>query len=222
MAPSLPIAVSRRLLGVLLAVVLLGGSAGIVAAVTADPGPFVGCLADHTNPGQSAVKGQIYNVAKAPDPLAPCVKGDALIAISNGAGPEGPGGPQGPAGLQGPAGPQGPQGEPAALIPATKFFNADNTPIASSRAFEFGETINVTSMQIGDVGAGLKELLPGDVHQSIVLYGTLAGGTDRLFLWEGPRTAQLTFAAALPLTAVTALCITPAGECDLTFSVVGY
>lgn len=216
MAPSLPIAGPRRLVGALLAVVLLGGSAGIVAAVTADPGPFVGCLADQTNPGQSAVKGQVYNVAKAPDPLAPCVKGDALITISNAAGPQGPVGPQGP------AGPQGPQGEAAALLPATKFFNVDQTALGDSETFDFGATINVTSIQIGDMGAGLKALLPGNVQQSIVLYGTLAGGTNRYFLWEGPRTAQLTFPVALPLTALTAICVAPTNECDLTFSVVGY
>jgi hypothetical protein len=208
---------SRRLFGVLLAVVLVGGSVGIVAAVTADPGPFVGCLADHTNPGSSAVKGQIYNVAKAPTPLAPCVKGDALIAISNAQGP------QGPQGIQGIQGPQGLQGDAAALVPATKYFAVPFQSLRHNETFAFNETINVTSIQIGDITAGLKALFPGDVEQSIVINGTLAGGTDQIFLWEGPRTAQLSFVAAVPLTALEVICITPQDDgCDFTLSVVGY
>lgn len=55
----------RRALSVALALVLVGAAAGIAAAaVTNDPGPFVGCLAAKTTAGSGTTKGQIYNVAK--------------------------------------------------------------------------------------------------------------------------------------------------------------
>ena len=82
---------------------LVGASVGIAFAVTSDNGPFTGCLAAKTTSGSPAVKGQIYNIAKSSTtPLAPCVKGDAQIAISNAAGPQGPQGIQGIQGIQGP------------------------------------------------------------------------------------------------------------------------
>jgi hypothetical protein len=115
---------------------------------------------------------------------------------------------------------QGIPGEPAALIPASKVFGVDEQPLSGTKSFAFGQTINVTSIQIGDVGAGLKEILGGT--RSIVLDGTLATGGSSVFLWEGPRTAQLSFGTALPLTGLSATCILPANDCDITLSVIGY
>jgi hypothetical protein len=179
-----------------------------VVAVTPDPGPFVGCLANKTNRGSSAVKGQIYNVAKSAV-LAPCVKDDQQITFGNAAGPEGP------EGQQGPEGPQGPQGDPAALVPASKFYATQE--VHASQTFTFGETINVTSILVGDSAAGLKEVAGG--HQSIVLWGFIPGQAEPVFLWEGPRTGQLSFTNALPLDAVMAGCVLP--DCSFWLTVVG-
>ncbi len=65
---------------------------GVVAQVTHD-GPFTGCLASNT--------GDVYNVAPATLPLAPCFAGDRLIRFSNGHGPRGANGDPGPAGSNG-------------------------------------------------------------------------------------------------------------------------
>ena len=219
-APSQSRVGSRRLLGVWLAFTLFGASVGIAAAVTSDPGPFTGCLASKTTPGSPATKGQIYNVAKSETtPLAPCVRGDAQIAISNAAGPQGPPGIQGPQGIQGE---QGPQGDPAALVPSSKVYSAadDNIPRGDNHLFAFGETINVTSVLMGDPGAGLRVIIGG--QQSVVLVGTSPLEADPVFLWEGPRTAQLSFESALPLTEIRAYCIVGDGDCGVSLTVVGY
>jgi hypothetical protein len=127
MASSISRFMPRRALSVALALVLVGAAAGIAAAaVTNDPGPFVGCLAAKTTGGSATTKGQIYNVAKsATTPLAACVNGDVQVIFSNAQGPQGIQGIQGiqgtngtngtdgtngTNGTDGAAGPQGPAG----------------------------------------------------------------------------------------------------------------
>ena len=65
MGPSLSRLAPRRVVGVVLAFTLVGAAAGIAVADSADPGPFVGCLASKTTTGgTSTSKGQVYNVGK--------------------------------------------------------------------------------------------------------------------------------------------------------------
>ena len=72
---------SRRILGVILAAVLVGATVGVVVAAGSNPGPFTGCLDK---------KGSIYNVAEsATTPLFPCKAGETIVAFSNGQGATG-------------------------------------------------------------------------------------------------------------------------------------
>jgi hypothetical protein len=211
----------RRVVGLVLALGLVGGSVGIAAAVTSDNGPFTGCLAAKTTSGSPAVKGQLYNLAKSTTtPLAPCVKGDAQIAISNAQGAQGIQGIQGIQGPQGIQGIEGPQGDPAALVPSSKIFAANDQSVDPNHTFAFGETINVTSIMMGDIGAGLRELAGG--QHAVALFGSVPGVAEPVFLWEGPRTAQLSFVSALPLTAITAYCVVGQGGCNISITAVGY
>ena len=122
--------VSLRLRFAVLAAValLLIGTSAIVAAHSAAPGPFTGCLAAKNVPSSPVLKGMVYNVAQsATTPLAPCSSGDTMVTFSNAQGPTGAAGPAGPkgatgatgpTGASGPAGPAGPKGAPGPTGPA--------------------------------------------------------------------------------------------------------
>ena len=97
-------------------------------------------------------------------------------------------------------------------------FAAIDQSVDPSHTFEFGETINVTSIMMGEIGAGLRELAGGS--NAVTLLGTVPGVEEPVFLWEGPRTAQLSFVSALPLTEITAVCVV--GDCHISITAVGY
>jgi hypothetical protein len=132
MASSISRFLPRRALSVALALVLVGAAAGIAAAaVTNDPGPFVGCLAAKTTGGSATTKGQIYNVAKsATTPLAACVNGDVQVIFSNAQGPQGIQGTNGTNGTDGTNGSNGTNGTDGAVGPqgpAGGFFTITRT-----------------------------------------------------------------------------------------------
>jgi hypothetical protein len=109
MPPILPWLLPRRILGLALAVTLVGTVVGIAAAVvSSDPGPFTGCLTK---------SGTIYSVAMPPatTPLKACGKGETQITFSNAQGPAGQNGIDGINGIDGATGPTGPQGPAGAL-----------------------------------------------------------------------------------------------------------
>ena len=92
----------RALVGLVLAIALIGGSAAIAAAViSSNNGPFTGCLSR---------LGIVYNAKAGAAPLATCSKGDVQIAFSNGQGPQGLEGLPGTSGAPGAPGASGAPG----------------------------------------------------------------------------------------------------------------
>ena len=100
--------------------------------------------------------------------------------------------------------------------PATNVFRSGER--SSTQTFDFGGTINVTSILVGNPAGALVEIAGG--KQGVVLYGAVPGQTELVFLWEGPRGDHIDFVAPLPMTSITAACEVQGCTYDLT--VVGY
>ena len=85
------------------ALLLIGGTTGVLAVVFNQNGPFTGCL--------STKAGVVYNVAQsATTPLQGCLKADKIITFSNAQGPQGIQGIQGVPGTNGTNGQNGAPG----------------------------------------------------------------------------------------------------------------
>jgi len=96
----IPVSLRVRLAVVGAAVLLIGGTSGVLAIVFNQNGPFTGCL--------STSLGVVYNVAQsATTPLHACLKADKVMTFSNSQGPQGIQGIQGVPGQNGTNGKDG-------------------------------------------------------------------------------------------------------------------